>query len=232
MIPSLLFNIAFYISSIVGLLVLSPLLFVSEKFSRSIPRLWSSWVSFLLRTIIKTDYRIHGKIPEGPVLFAIKHQSAWETIALNHILNRPVYVLKKELLWIPFFGFYLQKAQMIALDRGGTLNTLKNLIRQAKNRVQQGRSIIIFPEGSRAAPGNHHPYKKGVYVLYKNLNIPVVPVALNSGVYWPRRTFMKHPGTIHVKFLEPIAPGLPEAEFMQCIEKEIESESLKLLKKS
>ena len=232
MIRSIFFNIAFYISSCIGLFLLSPLLFVSGKFSRAVPRLWSTWVSFLLRIIVKTDYHIHGHIPQGPVLFAIKHQSAWETIALNHIINRPVFVLKKELLWIPFFGFYLQKAQMIALDRGGGLNTLKNLIRQAKRRIADKRSIIIFPEGSRSAPGTHHAYKKGVYVLYKNLNVPVVPVALNSGVYWPRRTFMKHPGTIHVKFLDPVAPGLGETEFMQRIENEIESESLKLFKKS
>jgi 1-acyl-sn-glycerol-3-phosphate acyltransferase len=231
MIRSLFFNISFYLSSLVGLLFLSPLLLVSQKFSRSIPRLWSSWVSFLLRVIVGVDYVIQGPIPEGPVLFAIKHQSAWETIALNHILERPCYILKKELLWIPFFGFYLQKAGMIALDRGGTLNTLKNLIRQSKKRVLDKRSIIIFPEGSRSAPGSKLPYKKGVYVLYKNLEVPVVPVALNSGVYWPRRTFMKYPGTIRVSFLKSINPGLKEEEFMKHLETAIETESLKLLKK-
>jgi 1-acyl-sn-glycerol-3-phosphate acyltransferase len=232
MIRSFLFNIAFYISSIIGLLSLVPLLFVSPRFSKAIPRLWSSWVSFILKIIVKTNYRIHGTIPSTPVLFAVKHQSAWETIALNHILDRPVYVLKKELLWIPFFGFYLQKAGMISLDRQGGLKTLKNLLRQAKDRIQKKRSIIIFPEGTRSLPGTHNPYKKGVYILYKNLNIPVVPVALNSGIYWPKRTFMKYPGTIEVKFLSPIAPGLGEHEFMKRLEEEIETQSLKLLKKS
>lgn len=232
MIRSFLFNLAFYISSIISLILLSPLLLISQRFSKAIPRWWSSWVSFLLRLIVNTKYHIQGTIPEDPVLFAVKHQSAWETIALNHILNRPAYVLKKELLWIPFFGFYLQKAGMIALDRGGGLNTLKNLLRQAKARIQQKRSIIIFPEGTRALPGSHNPYKKGVYILYKNLNVPVVPVALNSGVYWPKRTFMKYPGTIEVKFLSPIPPGLKETEFMERLEKDIETESLKLLKKN
>jgi 1-acyl-sn-glycerol-3-phosphate acyltransferase len=232
MIRSFLFNILFYIGSILGLIALSPLLLVSAHFSRAIPRVWSSCVSYVLRLTVGTKYKVTGTIPTTPVLFAVKHQSAWETIALNHILNRPVYVLKKELLWIPFFGFYLQKAGMIALDRGGGLNTLKNLLRQAKLRAQQGRSIIIFPEGTRALPGTHNPYKRGVYTLYKNLNIPVVPVALNSGVYWPKRTFVKHPGTIHVKFLAPIAPGLKEDEFMKLLEKKIETESLKLLEKN
>src|SRR3989344_841547 len=230
MIRSIFFNIAFYLGSIIWLISFFPLLFLSKRFSRAIPRMWSSWVSSLLRVIVKTPYRVEGQIPQDPVLFGIKHQSAWETIALNHILNRPVYVLKKELLWIPFFGFYLQKADMITLDRGGGISTLKNLLHQAKDRIHQKRSIIIFPEGTRSMPGTHNPYKKGIYFLYKNLNIPLVPVALNSGVYWPKRTFMKYPGTIRVKFLDPIPPGLGEAEFMARLEKEIETKSLKLLK--
>lgn len=231
MIRSFFFNVVFYVSSIIGLIALSPLLFFSQKFSKAIPRLWSFWVSFILRTIIGTKYHVQGSIPSTPILFAIKHQSAWETIALNHILHNPAYVLKKELLWIPFFGFYLQKAGMIALDRGGGLNTLKNLLRQAKDRIQKKRSIIIFPEGTRSLPGTHHAYKKGIYILYKNLNVPVVPVALNSGVYWPKRRFVKHPGTIEVKFLDPILPGLKENEFMMLLETTIEEESLKLLRK-
>ncbi|MFN7662469.1 MAG: lysophospholipid acyltransferase family protein [Alphaproteobacteria bacterium] len=232
MVRSFIFNILFYTTSIVGLIFLCPLLLIGNYFSHRIPRWWSLWVSWLLKMVSRTHYKVQGTIPSSTVIYAIKHQSAWETIALNHILERPVFVLKKELLWIPFFGLYLQKAGMIALDRGGGLNTLKNLIKQTKDRVARHRSVIIFPEGTRSAPGTHNPYKKGIYVLYKNLNVPVVPVALNSGVYWPRRTFMKYPGTIHVKFLPSIPPGLAEDVFMGQLEHTIETESLKLFKKS
>jgi len=229
MIRSLFFNIAFYLGSVFILILLSPFLVVSKRFSRSIPHMWASWVSFLLQHIARVNYRIHGTIPDTPVLFASKHQSAWETIAFNHILDRPAFILKKELLWIPFFGFYLQKADMIALDRDGGLKTLKNLIKQAKDRIRQKRSVVIFPEGTRSTPGTGNTYKKGVFILYKRLNVPVVPVALTTGVCWPRKTFRKHPGTIHVNFLKPIPPGLEESEFMPLLEKRIETESMKLL---
>lgn len=234
MLRSILFNILFFGGTTVGLTVLSPVLILSKKFCTRIPYLWSSWVSSLLKTIIGVTYRIKGRehLPKTPVLLAIKHQSTWETLALNHILDRPVFILKKELLWIFPFGAYLQAAGMIALDRRGTSQTIKNMIKQAKDRVFHGRSIIIFPEGSRSAPGTQNPYKKGIYMLYKHLNIPIVPVALNSGVVWPRRTFQKNPGTIDVVFLPPIPPGKEEQEVMNTLEHVIESESRKLLPES
>ncbi len=227
---SLLFNLVFYVGTIIGLTCLSPLLLFPKKVYIWIPHAWSSWVSWILKKIVGISYSIKGKqyIPHEPVLLAIKHQSAWETLALNHILPAPVYILKKELTYIFPFGIYLKKAGMIPLDRRGTIASLKAMISLSKQRIQQGKSIIIFPEGTRSKPGSHNPYKKGIYTLYKHLQVPVVPVALNSGVYWPRRTFMKYPGTITVEFLPPIPPGWDEDKFMAHLEKTIETASLKL----
>lgn len=226
---SLIFNIVFYTFTILGLTLLSPLLLLPRPFYYWIPRAWTLFVSFILRLIVGTSYKVIGRenIPKTPVIFAIKHQSAWETMAFNHILDHPVFFLKKDLLWIPFFGFYLQRVGMIALERGGT-SALKTMIKKGRERVEEGRSLIIFPEGTRSAPGSHNEYKRGVFLLYKTLQVPIVPVALNSGVFWPRRTFLKYPGTIQVSFLKPIAPGLSQEEFMKKLESIIEKESLKL----
>ncbi|MEI8320928.1 MAG: lysophospholipid acyltransferase family protein [Alphaproteobacteria bacterium] len=228
---SILFNIIFYGGTTIGLTVLCPLLLMPKAMYRWIPHAWSTWVSWVLRTIVGVTYRIEGKeyMPKTPVLMAIKHQSAWETIALNHIIKAPAYILKKELTYIFPFGLYLKKAGMIPLDRRGTVASLKNMISLSKKRLEEGYSIIIFPEGTRSAPGTQNPYKKGIYTLYKRLDTPVVPVALNSGVYWPRRTFLKYPGEIVLKFLPPLQPGMEEKEFMSALEKSIETASKGLL---
>ncbi len=226
---SFIFNIVFYTLTILGLTLLSPLLLLPRPFYYWIPRRWTLCVSCILRVIVGTSYKVMGRdhIPKTPVIFAIKHQSAWETMAFNHILDHPVFFLKKDLMWIPFFGLYLHRVGMIALERGGT-SALKTMIKKGKERIQEGRSLIIFPEGTRSAPGTHNEYKRGIFLLYKNLQVPVVPVALNSGVFWPRRTFLKYPGTIVASFLKPLPPGLSQDEFMKKLETTIEKESLRL----
>lgn len=227
---SIFFNVIFYGGTILGLTILSPLLLLPKQWHNWIPQYWSSWVSWLLKVTININYRISGKqyMPKKPVLLAIKHQSAWETIALNHIMPGVVYILKKELTYIFPFGCYLKKIGMIPLDRNGGIQSLKKMIQLAKERIREGHSIIIFPEGTRSKPGTHNPYKKGIYFLYKQLNVPVVPVALNSGLFWPRRTFLKYPGVIEIDFLPPIQPGMEEKQFMSFLENAIETASLKL----
>jgi 1-acyl-sn-glycerol-3-phosphate acyltransferase len=226
---SLIFNIIFYAFTILGLTLLFPLFLLPQPFYSWIPRAWTLFVSFVLRLIIGTSYSVTGRqnIPKTPVIFATKHQSSWETMAFNHLLDYPVFFLKKDLLWIPLFGFYLHRVGMIALERGGT-SALKTMIKKGRERIEEGRSLIIFPEGTRSAPGTHNDYKRGVFLLYKNLHVPVVPVALNSGVFWPRRTFLKYPGIIRVSFLKPLPPGLDQDEFMKKLQSVIEKESLKL----
>ncbi len=229
---SFVFNIVFYFFTIVGLTTLSPLLLLPKPFYMWIPGAWTLWVSFILRVIAGISSKVVGRenIPNTPVIFAIKHQSAWETLALNHLFHYPVFILKKELMWIPFFGFYLHRVGMIALSRGST-SALKTMIFKGRERIKEGRSLVIFPEGTRSTPGTHNEYKRGIFILYKNLQVPVVPVALNSGVHWPRRTFLKYPGTIVLNILKPIPPGLDQETFMKKLEHAIETESLKLLKK-
>ncbi len=228
---SILFNVVFYGGTVLGLTLLCPLLLCWPKFRLLIPRWWSLWVSWLFTHIIGVTYSISGldRLPPGPLLFAVKHQSAWETLVLNHILNRPVFLLKKELLWVFPFGVYLKAAGMIGVDRRGSLKSIKNMIREAKQRVSEGRPLVIFPEGSRSEPGHSNPYKKGIYTLHKHLGIPVVPVALNSGLTWPRRTFKKKSGSVAICFLPPLEAGLPEEEFMRQLETTIENKSKSLL---
>lgn len=227
MLRALLFNIVFYVGTILTAIIGFPFLII-KGFGVFMSRAWPMAVSKVLAVTVGTTFKVEGKIPTDPVLILSKHQSAWETIAYNHIIHRPAFVLKEELMWIPFFGTYLKAVGMIALDRRGQIHALKKLIRDSKKVISEGRPILLFPEGTRAAPGAKVPYKKGAFMLYKNLGVPAVPVALNSGIFWPRRTFMKYKGTITVKFLPPIQPGLSEEEFMSRIEADIENESLKL----
>ncbi len=227
MLRSLLFNILFYAGTVLVAILAFPFL-IFKNFGFFISKTWSHAVLTVLQFAIGTKFKVEGTIPTEPVLILSKHQSAWETIAYNHIIRRPAFILKEELMWIPFFGLYLKAVGMISLDRRGTLQALKKLIRDSKSVIESGRPIIMFPEGTRSAPGEKGAYKKGAFLLYKNLGIPVVPVALNSGVFWPRRTFMKYNGMITVKFLPSIPPGLPEKDFMAKIEGKIEQESIKL----
>ena len=227
MIRSLFFNILFYLGTFfISFFGLPFLIFKAAGFS--IARLWTRWVMWVLKVTVKITYKIEGVIPKGPILILSKHQSAWETIIFNILIDRPAYILKEELMWIPLFGAYLKATKMIALDRKGTLQALKKLIRDGKSIIESGRSIVMFPEGTRSAPGEEGHYKKGAYLMYKNLNVAALPVALNSGVFWPRRTFMKYPGQITMKFLKPIPPGLKEDEFMRCLTSSIEKESQNL----
>jgi 1-acyl-sn-glycerol-3-phosphate acyltransferase len=185
----------------------------------------------MLRLIcgLHCEFRGVEKIPQGAVLVASKHQSLWETFALIKILKDPAYILKRELLWIPFFGWCAWKAGMIPVDRGARSQALNAMTERARQEIAKGRQIIIFPEGTRKAPGAEPKYKFGVAFLYIELGIPCVPVALNSGLFWPRRSFMRYPGTVRVEFLDPIAPGLDRQVFFDKLQAEVESATAKLV---
>jgi 1-acyl-sn-glycerol-3-phosphate acyltransferase len=149
---------------------------------------------------------------------------------LSCYLNYPAFVLKRELLSIPLFGWYLRKVGMIAVDRAAGASALRNMARQASEAFAEGRSILIFPEGTRVPPGESRPYHPGVAALYTQLKVPVVPVALNSGLFWGRRSFVKRPGTVTVQFLPPIPPGLDRKAFMRELESRIEAAAMVLSK--
>ena len=215
---SILFAVCFYFTtSALCILYIPAILLPRPAFARLVI-FWCWCITGVASLAGGMRYRVRGRenIPAGPVLYAVKHQSAWETIAFNVILPDIAFVLKKELLRIPLFGQYLAKMKNIAVDRSAGASALKDLVAQAKKLVADKRSVLIFPQGTRMASGDKtSPYLPGVAALYNNLNVPVVPVALNSGMFWRRHGFLKNQGVITVEFLPPIDPGLNRRDFMK-----------------
>jgi 1-acyl-sn-glycerol-3-phosphate acyltransferase len=221
----LAFNIAFFAATaLLGLLGLPTLLMPRRSVMR-FGRLWDRVVLALLKAIVGLDGEIRGveHLPEGACIIAMKHQSAWDTLMLPVALGDPAVVLKRELLWVPFYGWYAARAGSIAIDRKGGAGALRRMVAAARRAADAGRKVVIFPEGTRTAPGRRLAYQPGVAALYQALALPVVPAAVNSGLYWGRRSFVKRPGRIILEFLEPIAPGLPRREFMAALETRIEA---------
>jgi 1-acyl-sn-glycerol-3-phosphate acyltransferase len=228
---SLLFNVAFYANLILWLIILIPGLLLPRRTFIGMVKGWAHSSLWLLRVLAGTKIEIRGleKIPPGGALVAAKHQSLWETFALQTIFDDPAFILKRELMWIPFFGWYLRKAQSVPVNRKAGSQALIQMTARAKEEAQHGRQIIIFPEGTRRPPGAPAAYKYGVAHLYNNLGFPCIPVALNSGLYWPRRQFIRRPGTIRVEILDLIPPGLPREEFFKRVQEGIEEASNRLL---
>jgi 1-acyl-sn-glycerol-3-phosphate acyltransferase len=196
------------------------------------PRWMSGWVypmhsyvtTFLLQIIVGLNHRAEGleNVLDGPVIFAAKHQSAWDTFIFGQYLRGPAIIYKKDLQCLLPLGFILIHQKMIPVSRGKGKIALKEMIEASRLAVAQSRPILVFPEGKRHPPGANTKYQSGIGVLYQMLGIPVVPVALNSGHFWGRRSFFKKPGTIVLRFLPPIAPGLPRAQFLHALETSIE----------
>ncbi|HEX2725702.1 MAG TPA: lysophospholipid acyltransferase family protein [Beijerinckiaceae bacterium] len=228
---SFLFNAAFYANLIVWMLAALPLLLAPRMALMRVAQGWARSNLWLLRMIAGTRVEIRGgeHVPPGGLLVASKHQSLWETFALATLFDDPTFVLKRELMWIPLFGWFLWKADMVPIDRRAGSSALREMTRRARDEVAHGRQLLIFPEGTRRAPGAEPAYKYGIVHLYENLGVPCVPVALNSGLFWPRRSFIRRPGTIVVEILEPIPPGLPRDAFFRTMTQQIEEASNRLL---
>jgi 1-acyl-sn-glycerol-3-phosphate acyltransferase len=228
---SLLFNILFTAWALIASIIFAPLFLISREKSLGCGGPWARGALFLARWILGITYEIRGRehLTNEPVIYASKHQSAWDTCIFLTLLDKPCYVLKRELLRIPFWGWYLWRMGMIAIDRSGGASTIKLMIRDSKDRLSEGRTIVIYPEGTRTRPGAAPQYHPGVVALYSQLGVPVIPVALNSGLYWGKNAFMKKPGKIILTLLPPIPPGLPKAEFSTRLQENIETESNKLL---
>jgi len=228
---SVIFNLLFYLTLAAYLVAALPTLLLPRRYVLAVARAWARTNLWLLRVVcgIKADFRGLEKIPRGGAIIASKHQSMWETFALLPYVDDPTFILKRELMWIPLFGWCLWKAEMIPVNRGARGPALAAMTERAKLEVQRGRQIVIFPEGTRRPPGAEPMYKFGVTHLYAETGVPCVPVALNSGLFWPRRSFRRFPGTVVVQVCDPIAPGLEKAVFMTRLQDEIESASAKLL---
>jgi 1-acyl-sn-glycerol-3-phosphate acyltransferase len=180
---------------------------------------WSRLAVFLSRVILGIRCEIQGRenLPSRPSVILSKHQSAWETLAFQQIFPPQVHVLKRELLWIPFFGWGLALMSPIAIDRARGVAALRNMARRGRERLEQGFWIVVFPEGTRVAPGEKHHYQLGGAWLAAASGAPIVPVAHNAGLVWPRNAFLKHAGTITVRIGPPIDTSNRDAKTLNAL---------------
>jgi 1-acyl-sn-glycerol-3-phosphate acyltransferase len=225
LIRSTLFNIVLVLVTLVlGILGL-PLVLGPRRWVCWLRDFWIRLVLALLKATVGLSHRVEGieNLPKGPFMVAAKHQSAWETLALHTIFADPSIVLKHELFKLPVLGFYISKVGMVPIDRGAGGSALKSMITEARRASGVGRPILIFPQGTRVAPGASAPYHSGVFALYRALDCPVSPVALNAGSFWSRQAFFKRPGTITVRILPTMPRGMDRKTFMKHLETTIEA---------
>ncbi len=230
LIRSCVFAAAFYGWTILLCILFLPGALVTGIMNTRLSSFWCRMSFALARRILHLDYEVRGleHLPLGACILASKHQSAWDTLVFNILRSDTVLVVKQELFWIPMFGPLLRRSGMVGIDRSGKAATLRKLIEGCQERLAEGRPVVIFPEGTRTAPGTTARYLPGVAALYGACDAPVIPVAVNSGVLWPRRQFRKTPGTIVIEFLPPVPPGLPRKEFMARLQDSIETTSRRI----
>jgi len=228
---SLVYNVLFYVLLVFWNIVAIPTFLMPRRAFMAVAKNWARSSVWLLRVVCNTRLEVRGleKIPAGPLIVASKHQSMWETFALMPYFDAPLFIYKRELAWIPFFGWYLMKSGMIGVDRGGGMRSLMDMARRAPKEIRSGRQLIIFPEGTRTPVGAPPNYMTGVGQIYTSSGVPCLPVALNSGLFWPRRTFMRYPGTLVVEFLDPLPAGLSRKEFIVRIATVIEAATNRLV---
>jgi 1-acyl-sn-glycerol-3-phosphate acyltransferase len=228
---SLLFFVAFHLTTAIFVIGGSPLLFGPRRWAMAGLKLHANACLLLMRLIVGTRVEIRGlqHLPAGAALIAAKHQAAWETFALIPLFKDPVMIMKAELGLIPFYGWFARKFEHILVARERGPAALKSMLQQARDRAAQGREIVIFPEGTRREVGAEPDYKPGVLALYEALALPCIPVALNSGIFWRIDSVMRLPGTIIIEILEPIPPGLPRTVFRQEMISRIEDATARLV---
>jgi 1-acyl-sn-glycerol-3-phosphate acyltransferase len=228
---SLLFAAAFYIWSTLCALSFLPLLLAPGRWMVAAWGVWARGIILLLRglTDIRVEVRGRQHMPTGGALIAAKHQCMFDVFAQFAWLPCSSFVMKKELLWIPVFAWEAVKGGVIVVDRDGHSKALKKMVADAKQRFADKRQVVIFPEGTRTAPGTPGDYKPGIAALYRELDVPVHLMATNSGAHWPRHGFLRRPGTIVFEYLEPIQPGLKRGEFMRLLQERIDTASNQLL---
>jgi 1-acyl-sn-glycerol-3-phosphate acyltransferase len=230
---SLAFNVVFYLSFILQMIFWTPFYFLSPRHRAwYVPKFWSHTSLWLQDKMTGSRREITGleNIPEGSFILAPKHQSFWDVLAFFPLIKDPLFILKRELLWIPVFGWYVSKMRMIPVHRGNRSKALKAVAAATLEEMARNpRQLIIYPEGTRRPPGAEPAYKWGIVELYSLLNIPVVPIAHQAGLFWPRRKFLRYPGTIRARILKPIPPGLDKEEFMKRLIGEVETAADEIL---
>jgi 1-acyl-sn-glycerol-3-phosphate acyltransferase len=210
---------------VLSALYLPLLVFSSRRFMQRCATFWLEGGLFLQRKVLGMAFEIKGieHLPRGPAIIAAKHQSAWDTMIFHHLLVDPAYILKKELLFLPFIGWYLKKTGQVPIDRRAGMKALKLMVDASRQALVDGRQIVIFPEGHRQAPGTTGTYHSGVAMLYGALDVPLIPVALNSGLFWRRNAILRQPGVITLEILPPVSPGLDRKHVMLLLQQRIES---------
>lgn len=228
---SALFNLVFYLNLVLFLIVGSPLFFGPRKWAIAGLKLWARTSVWWLKVICGTGMEVRGRenIPQKAALVAGKHQSFWETFAILPLLDDPCIVLKRELTLIPLFGWFALKFRMIPVERSAGPKAMRDMIKRAKLEVAENRQIVIMPEGTRKAPDDPPDYKPGVAALYALLDVPCVPFGLNAGLFWPRRKFLRLPGTIIIEFMPALPTGLPRGEFQAALQAAIETSTRNLV---
>ena len=228
-------TIIFYISLTIWTILMGflciPFLFLPSAYIRLPAKIWITFIFFLLRTICKITYQIKGleKVPKEPLIIVSKHQSAFETFALYYHLKNSFFIHKKQLFYIPIFGQYLLKSNMVSIDRAGQAKAMRKMILDVKKKLDEGSSIIIFPEGTRKKPGEKADYKTGFVGIYNTAKRKLQPVALNSGLFWQKGIKIIKKGHIIIEFLQQIDVGLDKKEVLEKVENDIESATTNLL---
>lgn len=229
-IKSILYLPVLWLESLFIFIVFLPVLFLPLKIAYWMPVAWTWTVRLSLRFVgIKIKVEGLENLPQKQgYIIASKHQSAMETLLFHTMVPNVFYIFKRSLLCLPLAGLYALKTGCIPIDRGGGAKTMRMMLKRAQNKLSAGRNLVIFPEGTRTKPGEKTDYHPGIAFLYDNCKVPVVPVALNTGVFWPKNKIMKYPGTVIVRFLPPIQPGIDKREFLKKLQNEIEKEQDKL----
>ncbi|MEO0412550.1 MAG: lysophospholipid acyltransferase family protein [Pseudomonadota bacterium] len=231
-IRSALFQLFFYLLTFSLFILFLPGLVLPKPVMHVGFRLWGRGTALLLRVLFGVRWQaLNVPKHEGAFIAAGKHQSVWETLVLCLVLKNPAFVLKKELTRLPLFGWYIRKMDMIPIDRSAGSKALRTLLKTAKKAKAAGRPIVIFPEGTRVKPHETLPYQPGVAALYRQLDLPVYPFALNSGLVWPRDDFYRYGGFITVAFQQEIPPGLPKKQILAVLENAIEPATRALVEK-
>lgn len=227
---SVAYNVLFYLNLVLHIIAALPTFFLPRRAFMAIAKSWGRTSNMLLAVAgISVELRGRGKIPSGALLVASKHQSFWEAFTLLTLFDDPAFIVKRELMWIPFFGWLLWKADQVPVDRKAKGGAMAGMLESARKELGRGRQIVIFPEGTRTAPGAPPVYKSGIASLYAATNVPCLPIALNAGVFWPRRKFLRYPGTIVLEVLDPIPPGLDRQAFAARVEADIETATARLI---
>jgi 1-acyl-sn-glycerol-3-phosphate acyltransferase len=221
---SLVFNVFFYVFTALCSVLAMVLAIVWPSRLMKMARLWSLGWLYAYKVICGVGHDVQGgeHVPAGTCIIAMKHQSIWESCAVFAIFARPIFILKSELMWIPIFGWVMKRMGCISIRRGAGRTALASMIRGAREALARGNQIVIFPEGTRSAPGAQPAYKSGVSHLYAALQVSCVPVALNSGSVWPRRRFLRPPGQITVRILPAIPPGSPRQQMLDHLIADVE----------